>query len=175
MSSGINLLPQKQVVKKGIRKVVLASIVMFGAVTFLSLAVLVYSFYLNTQVDNLTNKEQELSVMLQQQSAKQAKLVRLSDRMMNITSLLNSRNKLDKKIESIFNFIKSDVLINSFIFDGNSIAVSFLSPDLYDLDDIITRIESSKKIPEVSKVEISSLKYDVLKNNYVLSLLFYFQ
>lgn len=174
MSTKINLLPQKKLEKRGIGKIYLASIVMFVAVTVLSISVFSYSLYLNTQVSNLSYKEQELSLMLQKQSVKQAKIVSLSDRLVNISSALNSRNKFDKEIESIFSLVQVNVLINSFRFEGNTATISFLSPDLYNLDSILTRIENSKNIPEITKVDMTLLKYDVVKDDYILNLSFYF-
>src|SRR3989338_4934638 len=137
MSKEINLLPEKKIIKKRINKAVLGSITLFIAVLLLLLPILIYSYYLNTQVNSLTDKENALLARLQAQSSKQAKLARLSDRLTDVGTALNTRNKLDEKIITVLSFIDSSIMIGSFSFDGMSINISMATPLLSNIDDIL--------------------------------------
>ncbi|HVZ66887.1 MAG TPA: hypothetical protein VG917_01365 [Patescibacteria group bacterium] len=146
MKEDINLVIKTNTDKKIKDKVFLGTLVVFLILFALGAIVLIYSITLTSKASALANNANDLRSKISSYSDQKTKLLTISERLVTIRKIINTRKKIDEEVSGIVSYVPDNLAIDSIYADDTKVTMGFTSPQLSDFD---TLLES--KIPLMTK------------------------
>jgi len=177
MQTEINLLQtQQKVQKKRSAFFKLCALLLFAVVLF-TIAEITYTFYLRTQLSDLSEDQSATLSQITTLDAKRVKFQTLKERLAAISKILPESVTFNTRINAIFQNIPSGINADGLDANSKSITLRISSSSLALLDEFLTngasRIARDKSIG-VSQVEVNSVGLGLSEAAYSATVIFYF-
>lgn len=175
MKDDINLITPRKITKTAIRKIVLASFIVFGSIFTIALVSLFYSFFLHSTLSSLDAQSTTIKSNINGLGARREKTIIIKDRLINVQKALNNRKKVEVNTASIVSAMPKGVVIGSVNADNEKITLHLSASNLNDLDSLTQNtLPTFAKNSKLGIKKIDSSSLSVLKDTYGLTLDFYF-
>lgn len=158
MKTSINLVSKKRRPSEFHRRFFLASIIFFSVVFISSAGLVGYRLVLQIQMEELTAEEAQLTSDVNSDPEKKVKFLTVRERLSEIQDIMNKRQNLNTRVESVAQTLPADVGVRLIESDENIVKVRVSASDLVSLDNLIDqRIEeyASERNRGVKRVELT--------------------
>lgn len=176
-NTSINLaIKREPVVHRHLRKVIVASVIVFIIVFLLTATSILFNLYQARQYAQLTAQGEELVARIQGFGLKRERVLMLQQRLEAVEKLLAGRQNLDKRFatlsDQLTNFNITDVSVSETKVDltltsPNLVAYNTLFSDLYDMQ---TSATYSAMVKEIQNVDVQDFSFGQTSTAYEVKL-----
>lgn len=173
MNKEINLLPSKDR-KLDREKKILSILWIFASLSLLIVfasSIILFFLKLNSPLLTLRKKEADILVQISQFGSKEVQFNYLSDRLINIKSIIEKRYSFNEIIEDIIKIVPEDVSADSISLSRGHFSVIFSTKSLLAADKLLNNaIDMTEKKKVFKKVGISGITTNPKTGEYNFSL-----
>lgn len=169
MKTQINLILEKEGVKKDVRKFLYIALGIFAVSIIFTGGLLIYRFIIDRQYNALVANEKEINAQIDQQKEKKSKLQDLKARMTEISSVLGKRGILTKNLTDILLLMPDTIGIESMDLEPGKATLNIESFSLNDINEFYSTLFSLNLGPiktEIKQIKLSSFSVDNKKAIY---------
>lgn len=159
MKTSINLVSKKRRPSEFHRRFFLGSVAFFSIAFLISSGLIAYRLVLQIQLDELKSEETQLISSVNSNPEKKVKFLTVRERLSEIQNIINARQNLNTRIESVSSTLPADVGISLIESEEETVKVRVTATDLVSLDALIDqRIEqyAAERNRGVKRVELTS-------------------